>query len=54
MYFADCPRCGKPDSSHNGFDLCQECQEKERQEEEPRPLPQPELMLVEVEDDDHC
>ena len=36
MYFADCPKCGKPDSSANGFDLCAECQEQEEREKEER------------------
>lgn len=55
MYFADCPKCGKPDSSANGFDLCNECQEAQKKEEEEQtPTRMPEMQLLEVNNDDRC
>ena len=52
MEFPACPKCGKPDSSPNGFDPCEECKQKEQDEKEQRRFEQERLQLLEVSDDD--
>ena len=55
MYFADCPKCGKSDSSHNGFDPCAECKQKQEEAEREKQWQEnshEQLQLLEVSDDD--